>query len=197
MKKTGIMGGTFNPIHNAHLLIARYAMEQYGLDEIIFMTSGNPPHKRGMDMPSAEVRHAMVCLGVKDDADFCADDYEVRQTKYSYSVNTLRALKNSRPNEELYFIIGEDSLRDLPEWYMPEEIVKLCVILVYPRNENSTVCKKAAEMQKKYGGDIRVIDSPVIGISSTEIRNRLKEGKSIRHMLPDSVLEYIENNGVY
>lgn len=197
MKKIGIMGGTFNPVHNAHLIMARYAKEQYGLDEVIFMTSGNPPHKRNINMPDAEVRHEMLKAAIGADADFTADDYEVKLKDYSYSVNTLRHFKEIYPGDMIYFIIGEDSLADFPKWYMPEEILKLCTVLVYPRGEGQGIQKKITQIQAMYGGEIYPINSPVMGISSTEIRGRLKSGKTVRHMIPDSVLEYIEKNKLY
>ena len=195
MRKIGIMGGTFNPVHNAHLIMARYAKEQYGLDDIIFMTSGNPPHKKNMDMPDAKVRHEMLKAAIENDADFIADDYEVNLKEYSYSVNTLRHLKKLYPDDSIYFIIGGDSLCDFPKWYKPQEILSLCTLLVYPRKtDTEAVINKTKEM---YGGDIFLINSPEIEISSTEIRKRLAEGKSVRHMIPDSVLEYIRKNKLY
>lgn len=197
MKKIGITGGTFNPVHNAHLIMARYAKEQYGLDSVIFMTSGNPPHKRNIDMPDAEVRHDMLKAAISGDADFTANDYEVKQKSYSYSVNTLRYFKEIYPSDMIYFIIGEDSLADFPKWYMPQEILKLCTVLVYPRGEGQDVQQKIDEIKAMYGGEIYPINSPVIGISSTEIRGRLKSGKTVRHMIPDKVLEYIEKNKLY
>lgn len=195
MRKIGIMGGTFNPVHNAHLIMARYAKEQYGLDDIIFMTSGNPPHKKNMDMPDAKVRHEMLKAAIGKDTDFIADDYEVNLSEYSYSVNTLRHLKKLYPDDSIYFIIGGDSLCDFPKWYKPQEILSLCTLLVYPRRTDTTASiNKVKEM---YGGDIFLINSPEIEISSTEIRKRLAEGKSVRHMIPDSVLEYIRKNKLY
>lgn len=195
MRKIGIMGGTFNPVHNAHLIMARYAKEQYGLDDIIFMTSGNPPHKKNMDMPDAKVRHEMLKAAIGNDADFTADDYEVNLSEYSYSVNTLRHLKKLYPDDSIYFIIGGDSLCDFPKWYKPQEILSLCTLLVYPRKTDTEAdINKTKEM---YGGDIFLINSPEIEISSTEIRKRLAEGKSVRHMIPDSVLEYIRKNKLY
>lgn len=195
MKKIGIMGGTFNPVHNAHLIMARYAKEQYGLNNIIFMTSGNPPHKQNVNMPDAEVRHKMLRLAIGADDDFTADDYEVKSSSYSYSVNTLKYLKGIYPNDRIYFIIGGDSLKDLPKWYKPREILSMCTLLVYPRKGDTE--GQISKIKKMYGGEIYPISSPELEISSTEIRKRLTEGKSVRHMIPDRVLEYIEENKLY
>lgn len=197
MKKYGIMGGTFNPIHNAHIEIAYRAAEQYGLDKVIFMTGGNPPHKRGLDIPDAQVRYEAVKRAVSGEELFCADDYEVNLKEYSYSVNTLKHLKELYPSDELYFIIGGDSARDFSKWYKPEEIAKLCILLVYPRENIERTKEYAKAIIKNYGGDVRLIDAPVTDISSTEIRERIRRGESVCDMIPKSVWEYIDGNGVY
>lgn len=197
MKKYGIMGGTFNPIHNVHIKIARRAMEQYGLDEVIFMTSGNPPHKRTQNLPDAHIRHEMVRRAVSGEKGFRADDYEVNLSEYSYSSNTLKHLHELYRGDELYFIIGGDSARDFSTWHKPEEIVKLCTLLVYPRENAEKTEEYKNRILSEYGGDVRIIDAPVTDISSTVIRERIQEGKSVRGMIPDSVWEYINENGIY
>ena len=197
MKKIGLMGGTFNPVHNAHLIMAEYAKEQYCLDYVIFMTSGNPPHKRDIDMPDASVRHEMLCLALKEDKDFISDDYEVKLSGYSYSVNTLKYLNEKYPDDDIYFIVGCDSLADFPKWYKPDEILKLCTVLVYPRSNNTDISEQINIIQNKYGGKIYSVNAPLVGISSTEIRERIRSGKSIRHMIPENVFKYIEKNGLY
>lgn len=197
MKKYGIMGGTFNPIHNVHIELARRAAEQFGLDEVIFMTGGNPPHKRGIDMPDAGIRSEMVKMALEDERKFRADDYEVRLKEYSYSVNTLKYLKGLYKNDELYFIIGGDSARDFSKWHKPEEIAKLCILLVYPREASDKTAEYAKRIIAEYGGDVRLIDAEVSDISSTEIRRRIRNGKSVDGMLPKNVLEYIYENGIY
>lgn len=197
MKKYGIMGGTFNPIHNAHIEVAYRAAERYGLDRVIFMTGGNPPHKRGLEMPDARVRYEMVKRAVSGEKMFFADDYEINLKEYSYSVNTLKHLRKIYPNDELYFIIGGDSARDFSKWYKPEEIARLCVMLVYPREEISKTREYAKAIIDGYGGDVRLIEAPVTDISSTEIRERISCGRPVRGMIPKSVWEYINENGVY
>ena len=197
MKKYGIMGGTFNPIHNAHLEIAKRAKEQYGLDEVIFMTGGNPPHKRSADMPDAQIRYEMVKRAVSEEKNFRADDYEVNLREYSYSVNTLWHLKELYPGDELYFIIGGDSARDFSKWYKPSEIAKLCVLLVYPRESKEETSEYAKRIISEYGGDVRLIDASVTDISSTKIRSRIRCGEDVDDMIPKCVWEYINENGIY
>lgn len=189
--KIGIMGGTFNPIHNAHLIIARYAMEQYELDKVIFMTSGNPPHKK--DVLDKAIRHEMTAMGVGDE--FEVSDYEIRKEQRSYTVHTLMHFKKINPSDELFFLIGEDSLNDIGEWYHPEEILRMCTLLVFPRESQESLNLKISK--SNLSDRIFAIDAPVFGLSSTMIRERIKDGKSVRHMLPDSVLKYIEENELY
>ena len=193
--KIGIMGGTFDPIHSAHLLIGEAAREEYGLDRIIFMTGGNPPHKT--DTTPAKARFTMTRLAISDNPYFTDDDYETEKTEKSYTVHTLEYLKDKYPNDDLFFIIGEDSLRDLPVWYKPEEILSMCTLLVFPRVSRETLADTIGKMRLKYGDNILPIDAPVIGISSTDIRDRISKGKKIKYMLPDKVIEYIKENNLY
>lgn len=191
--KIGIMGGTFDPIHNAHLIIAAYAREQFGLDELVFMTGGNPPHKTGVT--DKYIRNEMTKLAVGND--FEISDYEVEKEEYSYTLRTLEYMKAKYPEDELFFIIGEDSLRDIGKWYHPEEILKLCTLLVFPRNAAETLEQEIAATKERFGGKILAVDAPVFGISSSEIRERIRQGKSVKHMLPEPVWAYIREHGLY
>jgi nicotinate-nucleotide adenylyltransferase len=193
--KTGIMGGTFNPIHNAHLLIAQMAMEEYGLDRVIFMTSGNPPHKN--DTMSAQHRLNMTRIAIEGNGDFEDDDFEVNRTEKSYTLHTLEYLKSKYPEDKLFFIIGEDSLEDLPKWYRPNKILDLCTLLVFPRKSQKSLSKMIEGVPAEYRKRILPIHAPVMGFSSTEIRKRITDGKTVRYMIPDGVLEYIKSNHLY
>lgn len=193
--KIGILGGTFNPPHNAHLQIAELAGKQYGLDRIIFITSGNPPHKDAM--VSAKHRFNMTRLAIESNAAFCDDDFEINRLEKSYTLHTLEYLKQKYPTDEMFFIIGEDSLEDLPKWYKPDRILKLANLLVFARTQDGSLQGAIKIMRGKYGENIFPIDSPVIGISSTDIRKRIKNGETVRDMVPDRVIQYIEENGLY
>ena len=186
MSKIGIMGGTFNPIHNGHLKIASAAKSEYHLDKVIFLTSGNPPHKQGEAILDAKIRHIMVKHAISGIEGFEPCDYEVNRPEYSYSVNTLRHFKEIMPKDELFFIIGGDSLRDFHKWYMPDEILKLCTLLVYDRN----------------GGDFKSdFAKPIHGepfnISSTDIREKIKNNQDISGLVPDNVLAFIYKYNIY
>lgn len=193
--KTGIMGGTFNPVHNAHLLIAENALEQYKLDRIIFITSGNPPHK--IDFLDASHRFSMTRLAIQDNDKFIDDDFEINRAEKSYTVDTLEYLKGKYPQDELFFIIGEDSLCDLPLWREPNRILSMASILAFPRKSMETLDKTIEIMRGKYGNNIFIIDAPIFEISSTDIRRRLKDKRTVRYMVPDRVIQYIEENRLY
>lgn len=191
--KIGIMGGTFDPIHNAHIITARFAAEQYGIERMMFMTSGNPPHKSGVT--DKYIRNRMTELGV--DGEFEVNTYETDKTDYSYTLHTLRHFKETNPNDDIYFIIGEDSLRDIGKWHKPQEILKLCTLLVFPRTSLKSLNELIKQTETELDGEILPVDSPVMELSSTMIRRRIEDGKSVKHMIPDKVLEYIEENGLY
>ncbi len=186
MSKIGIMGGTFDPIHLGHLKIASCAKSEYHLDKVIFLTSGNPPHKRDKQILDAKIRHIMVKRAICGIDGFLASDYEVNLEEYSYSANTLKHFHKVMPDDEFFFIVGGDSLRDFHKWYKPDEILKLCTLLVYDRNGGA------------YTSDFsKPISGTKIDISSTEIRKKLEKGEDVSTLIPASVLEFIKRNNIY
>ncbi len=196
MKRIGIMGGTFDPIHNAHLLIAESAREEYSLDKIFFVTSGKPPHKSDLNVTKPELRHEMVAAALDGNPYFEADDYEVRKTDYSYTADTLLHYKGLYPGADLYFIIGADSLEYLHKWRKPEVITANAVLLTYPRAGDITRIIRAARQRLK-AAQIGEIHAPRFEVSSTLVRERVGEGKSIRYLVPERVAEMIERYGLY
>lgn len=193
--KIGIMGGTFNPIHSAHLLIAEMAREQYGLDKVIFMTGGNPPHKTAQT--DAAHRFNMTRLAIEGNDYFTDDDYEIKKDGKSYTVETLLYLKEKYPSDKLFFIIGEDSLDDIGKWYEPRKILSLAAVLVFPRHTRGTLKDKIGRARRVFDGEILPIDAPVIDISSTDIRERIGDIKTVKYMLPDKVIDYIKEHNLY
>ncbi|MBR4720860.1 MAG: nicotinate-nucleotide adenylyltransferase [Clostridia bacterium] len=186
MSKIGIFGGTFNPIHNGHIEIARRAKEQFGLCKVIFLTSGNPPHKQNTQILDAKIRHIMVKRAISGIDGFEPCDWEIKRSEPSYTRDALLYFKEIFPKDELFFIIGGDSLRDFDKWYKPQEILKLCTILVYDRKGGTVTSEFAKQV---YGGKI--------DISSSEIRENVKNGLNISDKLPEEVYKFIERNEIY
>ena len=191
--KIGIFGGTFDPIHNAHISIAKYAKKEYELDRLIIMPCGNPPHKT--TITDKYIRYKMAKMASGDD--FEVSDFEISRQEYSYTLFTLTYFKEKYPDDKLYLIIGEDSLRDINKWYRPNEIIKLCALLVFPRTDMSSLQKEIQIVQERLGGEIYPISAPIMKISSTDIRKRIQMGQNISEIVPENVAEYIEENDVY
>lgn len=191
--KIGLFGGTFDPIHNGHLIIAEWVREELQLEKIIFIPAGDPPHKQESNITSIKHRLAMVSLAIEANDRFSLSDIEAKKAGKSYTVETLRVLQNhfSSPTK-LFWIIGSDSLLDLPNWFQPDEIVRLAQIVVYPRSGYS-VNEAAARFKDR----VLYVDSPLIDISATTIRDRIRQEKSVRYFLPESVLKYIHRENLY
>lgn len=201
MKYVGILGGSFNPIHNGHLNIAKRAYEQFHLDEIWFLPAFLQPLKQGMSATvSADDRKRMVELAVRDFPFFSMCSYELEKKGVSYTCETLRALKNTHPDTEFFFILGADSIYTFDSWKDPETICSCASLLVAARHQNgkpdSLLAKRAAYLTETYGARIHFIDAPFYDISSTEIRADHKAGCAAKY-LPAAVLRYIETHGLY
>ncbi len=198
-KKTGIMGGTFNPVHNGHLLLAETAREFFGLDKVIFMPSGNPYMKKNAIIPDGNLRVQMLEHAVKENPYFRLSRMEVEREGPTYTCDTLVKLRELNPEEEYYFIMGADSLLTLESWKNPEIIFQNCVIAAAVRGTGTEdkIKKIADYLTESYQSDIRIMPSRYIDISSSEIRKRIKDGRSVRYMIPDSVIAYIEKEGLY
>lgn len=186
MRKTAILGGTFDPIHNGHLKIAEAALKEYHLDRVIFLTSGNPPHKKDRRILDAKIRHIMVKRATSGIDGFEPCGWEVNRKEYSYTVNTLKYFNELYPDDEIYFIIGGDSLRDFDKWYMPQEILKLCTLLVYDRS--------GGQLKSDFA---KIIPGEKIDISSTKIREMVANGEDISHLVPKAVNDFILRNNLY
>lgn len=197
MSKIGILGGTFNPIHLAHLYIAYEAKSQLNLDKIIFMPAGSPPHKKDKEVLEASLRYNMVCEAIKNYEDFEISDYEIHKTGYSYTYETLEKFKSE--NNELYFITGADCLMDIEKWKKPEEIFKLSKLVVFNRpgysKKNLIIQKDKIEM--KFNTSIKFLDIIDLEISSSMIRKRIEEGKRVDFFLSKEVLNFIKENNIY
>lgn len=199
MKKTGIMGGTFNPIHMGHLIIAEKAREQFHLDEVLFMPCGIPYTKNEDDVLPKDIRAEMTRLAIEDNPFFDISTIEVDKDGSTYTYETLEQLRSDNPNTEYYFIIGADSLWKIEGWREPEKIFANCHLLAAVRDGKSAVEMEtqASYLKDKFGASIFLLNSSNIEISSTMIRTLVKEGSSIRYFVPEAVYDYIIKNKLY
>ncbi|MBN2410882.1 nicotinate-nucleotide adenylyltransferase [candidate division KSB1 bacterium] len=192
--KLGLYGGTFDPIHIAHLIIAEIACETFHLNELIFMPCAVPPHKNHLNMSDAHHRLKMIRLAIAGNPKFRYSDMEIKRGGTSYTVQTLEMLiqRNKIDPSDLYLIIGADNFQDFHKWKEPEHIMELCQLIVVGRpsfdldNFNSGYRNKSYEMP-----------IPLMEISSSDIRDRVKNNKSIRYMVTDNVIDYIKKNNLY
>lgn len=198
MKKIGILGGTLDPIHNGHLMIAECARDQLNLDEVWFMPTGNPPHKSNQNISPNEVRKEMIELAIEDNNNFKFSDFEYKRDGIIYTSDTMKLLKNAYKDTDFYFIMGADSLMYFKDWHKPEEIVLYCNLVVAGRNnDDSELLREVAILEDKYNINIHVLKSPKICISSSDIRDYINNKFSIKYMVPDSVERYIKNKNLY
>lgn len=199
-KKIGIMGGTFDPIHIGHLLIAEQACQQFQLDKVLFMPAGNPPHKKDrIGRASNEQRIEMTRMAIADNPHFELSLMEMNEAGYSYTYITLEKLTEKHPDTEYYFIIGADSLYDFKGWAMPERICACATILVATRNHtDEELLDYELEMNSRwFHGRFEKLVIDNIDISSRQLRKWIREGKSIRYYTPDSVISYISEQNIY
>lgn len=198
-EKIGILGGSFNPIHNGHLGIARAAYEQLELDKILFLPNGNPPHKQDQILLDASDRMRMVELAIQGKSHYAVSSYEIDKNKPCYSADTLTAFADIYPKQELYFLMGADSLNDFSTWYRPDIISQKASLAVVQREDmnDEMLLEKAAEIKQKYHADIRIVHMPKIEISSSRIRSMIAGGKDVSMYLPASVLAYINERHLY
>ncbi len=199
-RRLGIMGGTFDPVHLGHLLAAEAARESMGLDHVIFIPTGEPPHKRQRILAPAEDRVAMLRLATGSNQYFSVDTIEVDRPGATYTVDTLLQLRERyTDNPELYFIVGGDTLMELKSWKSFELVARLCAFAVYQRlGVGYGQLKEEAEYLKaRFDADICFIQGPMADISSSEIRSRAARGSSIKYLVPESVESYITQKQLY
>ena len=201
MKKVriGIIGGTFDPIHIGHLIIAQNAVTQYHLDQILFIPTGLSPHKDDKEIEQSAHRLEMIRLSIKNNPDFYFSAMEINAARTSYTYLTLQEFHRTYPDWELYFIMGADSLDYLDKWMEPAEICRLATLLVAIRDnlDMNRIKNKAAELKQLYEADIRPIITPNVSVSSHNIRERVAKGEPIRYLVTPEVEEYIAHQCLY
>jgi nicotinate-nucleotide adenylyltransferase len=198
-KKIGIMGGTFNPVHNGHLILAENAFHQYHLDKVYFMPAGVPPHKINTVITSGEIRCSMVEMAITNNPAFAMLDIEISSNETSYTYKTLEQLKKIFPTAEIFFIMGADSLFDFSCWKNPKRISELCKLLVAVRDDldMTKLNQIANQLKRDFHTEVELLNTPNISISSHDIRERIRKHDSIRYLVPEEIREYIIANHLY
>lgn len=194
MSKIGIFGGSFNPIHNGHIYVAEKVKEMLELDNVIFIPTGIAPHKDNSDFASKEHRYNMVKLAVEDK--FQVSDIEVKTDKVCYAVDTMTEIKKMYVNDDLYYIIGADSLVTFMQWREPLRLFEMLHIVVVDR-EGADIDKVADEYRQKYGAEITICHIEEYNVSSTEIRNQIKQTGRCNGLVPEKTEEYIIKHKLY
>jgi nicotinate-nucleotide adenylyltransferase len=204
--KIGIMGGTFNPIHYGHLVTAEEALSQFKLDRVIFIPTGQPPHKTTCKLASPEDRYMMTVMATASNSHFFVSRIETERKGKSYTIDTLKELKFTYgESAAFYFITGADAILEILTWKNPEEIISMCKFIAATRPGYNL--SRIEELKKKLFGinanpkatkdSISIMEIPALAISSTDIRERIKTSRPIKYLLPESVCNYLLKNDLY
>ena len=191
-QRVGIFGGTFDPVHCGHLIAAEEIREKLGLDRIVFVTSANPPHKKGRRLAPARHRHEMVKLAIKVNRRFEFSDAEMKRRGYSYTIDTVAHFKHMLgESATIYFVVGSDAVEDLSKWKEIDKLLAMCAFVVLRRP--GFFPRIGGKLRKK----VAVVRIHGIDISSTEIKKKIAGGKSIKHLVPYQVERYIYDKKLY
>ncbi len=196
MQRVGILGGTFDPPHIGHLVLAEYAVSALALDCVLFVPAGDPPHKWRVRV-GIEHRLPMLESAIADNDRFTISRVDIDRPGPHYTLDTVKILQQQQPETEFFFLMGGDSLYNLPGWYQPKELIRLCKLAVMARPGSPMPPELKETLLPGLADRVEIIDSPMLGFSSTEVADRLEAGKSVRYLVPDSVLAYIQLNGLY
>ena len=192
LEKLAIFGGTFDPPHLGHLIEAEFAADELGLEKLLFIPTGEHPLKSYPGMATAKDRYEMTNLAIKGNHLFEISDMEIKREGKSYTINTIEQVKKIYSPKELYLLVGIDNVEIFSQWHRIDEILDACKVVVLSRMINDDYVLSPAVLEK-----ITILDSPIIEISSTEIRELTVDGSSIRYLVPDPVREYIAKNKLY
>ena len=199
--RIGIYGGSFNPVHVGHLIIARELRERLNLAEVFFLPSRNPPHKETRKLAEPQHRAEMVRLAIQGEQGFELDDFDLSRPGPCYTIDTVAHFRGRFPTSELCLLIGADSLMELPTWHRAAELIAQCTVITAARSGQPPL--DLTNLERAFGKVqsarllAGVVETPVIDISSTMIRERMAKGLSIRYLVPETVRTYIEANGLY
>ena len=189
--KLGLLGGMFDPIHLGHLRAAEIVRESLGLDEVVFVPAGVPPH-RGKPAAAGIDRYAMVALATSTQRAFLPSDVELAREGPSYTVETVAQLRARHPQAEVFLIVGSDNLPMIAEWREPERLLEMCTVAVVERPGSAP-----APAGKVPPARLRRVEGTTLPIASRDLRERIRAGRSVRHLVPDGVADYIEKRGLY
>lgn len=200
MKRYGIIGGTFDPIHYAHLYIAYEAREQLKLDKVVFMPAGKQPLKTDKKVTASNFRYEMVRIAIEPFEEFSISNYEIEKQGLSFTYETLNYFKNiGKEEKELFFITGADCLMDMEKWKNVSGIFSLCTLVVFYRGgyNKELLFSQKKKIEDKYNGNIVILDLKELEISSTDLRKRISEGKKVGFFIPEKVIDFINKNNLY
>lgn len=198
--KIGLMGGTFDPIHYGHLVAAEEARINFNLSKVIFIPAGNPPHKKDYKVTDSEHRYIMTALAVNSNPYFEVSRVEVDREGYTYTVDTLKWFREKYDDSvELFFISGADAILDILTWRKVDEVLKYCTFIAAtrPGYTSEQLERKVKEVKNLYGKEIFILEVTGMAISSTDIRKKVKNGQSIKYLVPEAVEYYIIKNNLY
>jgi nicotinate-nucleotide adenylyltransferase len=206
MRRIGLFGGTFDPPHLGHLVLAEWARVRLRLDRVVFMPAGTPPHKRGRQLTDAAHRLAMTRLAVRGNPAFVVSAFEARRAGPSFTVDTLRYLHGRQPGARFYLLMGADSLEDFPTWHQPGEIARFATLVVATRPGPAGPAQRAgarvgtpghALVPARLRHRVVLLDNPPVATSSSALRARARAGRSLRYLVPDAVAAYVARHGLY
>jgi nicotinate-nucleotide adenylyltransferase len=198
MQSMGIFGGTFDPPHLGHLILAAEARAQLGLERLLWVLTPDPPHKQGQSIAPLEQRLEMVKLAIADDPQFEISSVELNRPGPHYALDTVRILAEQNPGVNLVYLMGGDSLRDLPHWHCPTDFVSACHLIGVMRRPGDTV--ELSVLEDSLPGltaKVRFVDAPLLEIAAREVRSRIADGRPFRYFLPERVYKYIDSHGLY
>jgi nicotinate-nucleotide adenylyltransferase len=194
--RIGIMGGTFDPIHNGHLFIAEEARALFSLERILFIPNGNPPHKKEYELTTANHRYNMALLATYGNPSFTCSPLELNRGGISYTVDTLTLLRQEEPNAELFYITGVDAVADILSWKRHEEVIRMTTFIAATR-PGYDLSNLKERLPMPYLERILLLGSTALGISSTDIRERIARHMPIRYLTPDAVIDYVYKYRLY
>lgn len=199
--RVGIMGGTFDPIHLGHLVTAEAARSEFNMNKVVFVPSGQPPHKKGLEISNKEHRYIMTVLATSANPYFEVSRTEIDRPGESYAIDTVRYIRSKQqPDSELYFITGADAIMEIVTWKEVEELFEKCTFIAATRpgfNLSEMKSKLLKKLTHNHLAKIIPLEVPAMAISSTDIRERVKDKRTIKYLLPESVENFIQKNDLY